>query len=185
MSTETDAVLVPTGRRDVRAVVAALLRALLTTVGVLWVYAVAPTRDRIEPTSVVVLAGGLTVLLILLAVQVRAITRAKAPRLRAIEAMATVVPLFLVLFAVVYLLLAEQDPGAFSGPLSRLDAFYFTVTVFATVGFGDITAVSPAARIAVTVQMLANLVVLGLGVRLVFGAVRIGLAHRVTGPGAQ
>jgi voltage-gated potassium channel len=47
---------------------------------------------------------------------------------------------------------------------------YFTVTVFSTVGFGDIFPASEAARLLVTAQMILNLIVLGLGVRLIVGA---------------
>jgi Ion channel len=43
--------------------------------------------------------------------------------------------------------------------------------VFATVGFGDITAMTEAARLVVTVQMLIDLIILGLGARVIFGAV--------------
>lgn len=50
--------------------------------------------------------------------------------------------------------------------LTRTDSLYFTVTVFATVGFGDISPASQAARLAVTAQMILNLIVVGLGVRL-------------------
>ena len=56
------------------------------------------------------------------------------------------------------------------------------MTVFATVGFGDITAVSQAARLAVTTQMMLDLLVLGLGVRVFVGAVQF--ARRQAGPGS-
>jgi voltage-gated potassium channel len=52
------------------------------------------------------------------------------------------------------------------------------VTVFATVGFGDIVAVSEAARAVATVQILGDLVVLGLVARAVFTAVQAGLVKR-------
>jgi hypothetical protein len=47
-----------------------------------------------------------------------------------------------------------------------------TVTAFSTVGFGDITAASQPARLVVTVQMLLDLLVLGLGIRVIIGAVQ-------------
>jgi voltage-gated potassium channel len=61
---------------------------------------------------------------------------------------------------------------AFTEPLGKTTALYFTVTVFATVGFGDIVPKSEAARIVTTVQMLADLVVVGLVVRVLLGAAR-------------
>ena len=51
---------------------------------------------------------------------------------------------------------------------------YFTVTVFATVGFGDITAVTETARGVVIVQMLLGLVLVGVIARVIFGAVQEG-----------
>jgi hypothetical protein len=69
--------------------------------------------------------------------------------------------------------MAGANPANFSTqPLTRTDALYFTVTVFATVGFGDITAVSQSARLVVTVQMLLDLLALGLVVRAFVGAVQ-------------
>ena len=64
--------------------------------------------------------------------------------------------------------------GNFSEPLTRTDALYFTVTVFSTVGFGDITAKTEAARLVVTGQMIADLVVIGLAVKVIVGAVKRG-----------
>ena len=40
-----------------------------------------------------------------------------------------------------------SQAGTFTEPLTRTDAQYFTVTIFATVGFGDITAVTQTARV--------------------------------------
>jgi hypothetical protein len=90
--------------------------------------------------------------------------------LRAAVAMATIIPLFIVLFAWIYLTLARSQPAAFGVPLDRSSALYFTVTVFSTVGFGDITAKTDVARLVVTVQMLADLAVLAVVIRLIFGA---------------
>jgi voltage-gated potassium channel len=83
------------------------------------------------------------------------------------------VPLFLLLFASAYFAMARTSPASFSThSLTRTDALYFTVTAFSTVGFGDITAVSQQARLVVTAQMLLDLLVLGLGIRVFLGAVQ-------------
>ena len=110
----------------------------------------------------------------LVAFQVRAIIAAPFPGLRAIEALATSVPLFLALFAATYFVMARLSPGSFTAPLTRTDALYFTVTVFSTVGFGDITAKTEAARLVVTGQMIADLVILGLAIKAITSAVRRG-----------
>jgi hypothetical protein len=62
--------------------------------------------------------------------------------------------------------------------MSRVGALYFTVTVFATVGFGDIVPVTDAARIVVMVQMVGDLVLVGVGVRVLLGAVQLGLERK-------
>jgi len=56
---------------------------------------------------------------------------------------------------------------------------YFSTTVFTTVGFGDITAKSQAARVVVTMQMFLDLVILGLVARLIVNAVKMGKQRNV------
>jgi voltage-gated potassium channel len=51
------------------------------------------------------------------------------------------------------------------------------LTVLATVGFGDITATSQSARVLVMVQMVLDLVILGLGVQVFRGADQVGRQH--------
>ena len=73
---------------------------------------------------------------------------------------------------------------------ARRVAGQLTVTVFSTVGFGDITAKSEAARVVLIVQMLADLAFLGAGIRVLVGAVQRGRAQRSdtgddTGPAAR
>jgi hypothetical protein len=80
--------------------------------------------------------------------------------------------------------------ASFTEPLTRTDALYFTVTVFSTVGFGDITARSEAARVVLIVQMLADLALLGAGIRVLLGAVQRGREQSPdtgddTGPAAR
>ena len=47
--------------------------------------------------------------------------------------------------------------------------------MFATVGFGDITPANRPAQLLVSLQMLLDLVVLGVVVKVIFGAARRGL----------
>ena len=121
------------------------------------------------------LAVGLLALAAVATLQVRAVVRARRPALKAVEALATTAPLFLLLFAAAYVLMAAADASNFNvETLTRTDSIYFTITIFATVGFGDITAASEAARILVTAQMILDLIVLGLGIRILVGAVEVG-----------
>jgi voltage-gated potassium channel len=87
----------------------------------------------------------------MIAYQVWAILRAVHPGVRAVEALATTVLLFLLLFAATYFLMSHTSTNNFNvHALTRTDSIYFTVTVFATVGFGDISPASQAARLVVT-----------------------------------
>jgi len=148
-----------------------LLRALATSVVLVALYYMLPL-DHIKNVTLT-LAAGMAILLAVTIWQVRAIIRARYPALRAVEALAATVPLFLLLFASAYFTMAGTNPANFSPhSLTRTDALYFTVTVFSTVGFGDITAASQSARLVVTVQMLLDLLVLGLGIRVIIGAVQ-------------
>ena len=132
----------------------------------------------------VALVAGLLILVVVIVVQLRVIMKARYPVVRAIEALAATVPLFLLLFASIYFAMAQTDPANFNThPLTRTDVLYFTVTVFTTVGFGDITGTSQAARLLVTAQMLLDLLALGLVVRAFVGAVQSG--RQQTAPAAD
>jgi voltage-gated potassium channel len=87
-------------------------------------------------------------------------------------------PLYLLIFSRIYLSNSLSEPSTFTETLDNTTALYFTVTVFATVGFGDIVAQTNGTRLLVTVQMLLNLVLLGLVIRLVTAAARRGVARR-------
>ena len=117
---------------------------------------------------------GLAVFVGLMTWQVRAIEDSSNPALRALEGLFLAVPLFLLLFASTYFLMSRSDPSTFTSALSRTDALYFTVTIFSTVGFGDISAQTETARLVVTGQMMLDLVILGVGVRIILGAVERG-----------
>ena len=68
----------------------------------------------------------------------------------------------------------------FSEPLSRTDSLYFTITVFSTVGFGDIVPRTDGARVVTMVQMLGDLVFVGLVLQVMIGAAKLGLRRRAT-----
>ena len=162
------------GSLRVRRVVATLLRALGSTVGLVAIYYLLPLDRTSIPLAVGMLAVGLLALAGLVAFQVRSILRATFPALRAVGALATSVPLFLLLFAGTYYVMGGISQANFSEPLTRTDALYFTVTVFATVGFGDIVATTEGARVVVMGQMVAGIVIIGLGARIIVDAVKRG-----------
>jgi voltage-gated potassium channel len=172
------------GSLRVRRVVATLLRALGSTVGLVAIYYLLPLDRPSIPLAVGMLAVGLLALGGLVAFQVRSIIRATFPALRAVGALATSVPLFLLLFAGTYYVMGGISEDNFSEPLTRTDALYFTVTVFATVGFGDIVATTEGARVVVMGQMVAGIVIIGLGARIIVDAVKRG-QQRQPEPGSD
>ena len=128
----------------------------------------------------VVLVAGLLILTAVLVWQLRRVSTARDPSIRTTEALAITLPLFLLLSATVYFTMATANPGNFStNPLTRTDTLYFTVTVFSTVGFGDITAATQSARLVVTAQMLLDLLALGLVARAFVGAVQLARQQAV------
>ena len=157
-------------RRDIGL---GMLRALATATALVALYYLLPL-DRLASSVplAVTLGGGLLILVAVAYWQLRAVLRARYPGVRAAVGLAATVPLFLVLFASAYYVMARGTPGSFSQQLTRTDALYFTVTTFSTVGFGDITATSQTARVVVTVQMILDLLTLGLGIRVFIGAVK-------------
>ena len=165
-----------------RRVAAALLRATLTSTVLVVLYYRLPFTDVAGASAVVLLLAGMGVFAGVITWQVRAILRSDYPALRAIEALAAAIPLFLLVFAATYFKLGHAQVEAFSEPLTRTDALYFTITVFATVGFGDITPVSDEARVATMIQMVGDLLVVGLVLRVMLGAVKQGRERRGAGP---
>jgi voltage-gated potassium channel len=161
-------------RRRLRTVLTTLLRALGSTVALVVIYYLLPLDDTSIGIAVGMLVIGLLALIGLVTFQVRSIIKAPYPALRAVGALATSVPLFLLLFAATYFVMGSISAGSFSEPLTRTDALYFTVTVFATVGFGDITATTEVARVLVTGQMVAGIIVLGIGARIIVDAIKHG-----------
>ena len=155
-----------------------LLRVMLSVSALLLAYFLIPTRDTARSADWPWLTLELCVFGVVTGIQVPAIIKAKYPILRAIEALALLVPLYLLIFARVYLSNSLSDPAAFNQPLDKTTALYFTVTVLSTVGFGDIVAQVNSMRLLVTLQMLLNLVLLGLVFRLLTASARQGVARR-------
>ena len=179
------------GEVERKELVAAGLRAALSTGVLLAAYFFLPTPTRhihghhvlFEFGAMLRLGVALAVFVAVLTIEIRAITRARHPMLRAGVAMAVVIPLFLLFFAWMYLIMSNSDPGTFHVDMSRMTALYFTVTVFSTVGFGDITPHTDLARLATTFQMLADLVVIAVVIRLILGAATRSTAERRSGSG--
>ena len=174
----------PEARTPRRMIARAVLRAAGSTIALVAIYYLLPLDHSSTWVAVTILVIGLVALIGLVAFQVRSIVVSPFPGLRAVEALATSIPLFLLLFASTYVVMDAISASNFTEPLTRTDALYFTVTVFSTVGFGDITAKTEAARLVVTGQMIADLVVIGIGLKVIVGAVKRGRQQRPTSAAA-
>ncbi|MER0446648.1 potassium channel family protein [Streptomyces sp. Edi4] len=155
-------------------VLSAVARLLLTATGILTGYFLLPMEQKPSERVVVTLVVGLAALVALFVWQIRCVIRSPTPQLRGVQALATTIQLFLLLFASAYYLLERASPGSFSEPLTRTDALYFSLVTFSTVGYGDITAQSEAARIVTMAQVTGNLILIGVATRIVVTAVTSG-----------
>ena len=167
-----------------RLILGCAARIALTSCSLLAIYFLAPLDGFAGATLISFLAGAV-VFLIALIWQVRAILVADHPGLRAIEAIGLLLPLFVISFASTYVSMSYADPANFSEHLSRAAGLYFTITVLSTVGFGDITPKTDAARLVVSVQMLVGLAIIGVIARLIVGAARTGLERKRETPRDQ
>ena len=168
--------LTPAARK--RLIVASLLRAGASVTLLTAVYYTIPLDRPLNAATWIRFVLGLGAVAAVIAWQVRAIVASDVPRLRAVQAVAIGLPMLLLLFASTYLRISRDAPDSFSEALGRTDALYFTVTVFTTVGFGDIAPRSELARILTMIQMITGLVVVGLVAKILLGAVQTAVRRR-------
>jgi UDP-N-acetylmuramyl pentapeptide phosphotransferase/UDP-N-acetylglucosamine-1-phosphate transferase len=166
------------GRHAWKPGLVVLVRVLLSVSLLFAAYYLIPAKRAGEGSDLPWLILQLCVFGVIVGIQVPAIVKARYPILRAVEALAVLIALYLLIFARIYLSNSLNDPSAFTLSLDHTTALYFTVTVFATVGFGDIVALTDNMRLLVTAQMLLNLAVLGLVIRLLTSAARRGVVRR-------
>lgn len=172
----------PAARRR-RLIFWAVLRGVLSTAVLVVLYYALPLDKPWNGDTAVRVLIGLLVFAGITVWQVRVIAGSRYPGLKAFEALGLIVPFYLLLFASTYFVMERASAANFTQPLTRTDALYFSVSVFSTVGFGDIAPKSEAARVLLTVQMLGDLAFLGAGARVLLGAVRRGQQRTLGGGG--
>lgn len=99
--------------------------------------------------------------------QLKKIKRSKFPQLAAVEALILIATMFLAVFAAIYVMESTSNPAAFSEDLDHFTAYYFALTILATVGFGDITPVSNVARATAMVQMAIDIAFIAVLVKII------------------
>jgi hypothetical protein len=157
-----------------RAIVVAALRAVLFIGILLLIYTLLPLNQS-PGTSLAVVIGcsvGLVIFVGIFIRRLRAITRSPHPLVTAGEALVEVLAVFIVLFALIHLAIADSAPASYTERLDHVAAFYFAVTVLTTVGFGDIAPVTNSARIATTIQMIADLFLVATAARMIISVAR-------------
>ncbi len=158
------------GRR--RGIIVAAITVAGAWLLLLGIYYLIPFTDMTSGQAVVRLVLGIFIFIAVFAWQLNRVMSADLPGLRAAQALGGAIPLFLVAFAAGYLSLSHSAASHFSEPLNHTGALYLVVTIFSTVGFGDITPESDLARAIVSIQMILDLVVIGAVVRLLTTAVK-------------
>jgi voltage-gated potassium channel len=162
-----------------RAVITTTGRSVLAFAVVLGVYFLLPVGEWASDAATLVrLALGVLFFGAVLAWQIRQILRSSVPALQAVEALIVAIPTFIVVYASTYLSVESAAPGSFSEPLDKPAALYFTIVTLGTVGYGDIAPVSTVARMAVSSQILLDLVLIAVVLRLLTGAARRSLDRR-------
>ena len=174
--------LKPTRRELVIAVIGVTVRLVSGFFVIALMLSLVPeTPDGRMVAPVLVALVGAVVYLWISRRELKRITHSRFPTLVAAESLVLLAALFLGVFATIYVAISLFDRTAFTEPLDAFTSFYFALTVLATVGFGDITPVTTAARAVTMVQMALDLVFIAVLIRVVTSAARLGIARRSGG----
>jgi voltage-gated potassium channel len=180
MSSQTGSAFEALSRGEkIRILLLSVVRVIVAVGVILWMYTLVPdSLDYSVGLPYAVLCLMLVLYIIQFRSQIGRIGRSRFPVLQSVEALIVTGAFFLTIFAGFYLMTYGEDPTSFSEPMTRVSALYFTVTVFATVGFGDIVAQTDGARVLVTIQMLLGLSFLAVIVKVFTGAAQKAMRQR-------
>jgi len=85
----------------------------------------------------------------------------------------------------VYVIISDGNDAAFTESLDAFNAYYYALTVLATVGFGDIAPASVAARSASMLQMALDIAFIAVLIRIMGGVARKAIDERREHRGAS
>lgn len=158
---------------------ASILRTAIAFVGIMWALSLVPeTADYTLWRPIAIVIVGVTIYVVFYRRQLRRVSNSKYPIVAGLEALILVAVMFLAFFAGGYVMMSAADQSSFSEPLDHFNAFYFALTVLATVGFGDITPVQSGARALCMVQMAIDIGFIAVLVRSVSSAAQSSSAYR-------
>jgi voltage-gated potassium channel len=175
-----DGLGMPIDRKELLIAVAGTIgRLILGTLVILLMMRLVPDDDTRSVLPAIGVAVVATVLyLLFFRRQLRSVYRAKYPTLRAGEALILVAAMFLAVFSMIYVMISHSSPASFTEPLTSFTSYYFSLTVLATVGFGDITPVDTLARSVTMVQMAFDIAFIAVLIRIMGGAAKRALQER-------
>lgn len=156
-----------------------LLRLLAGFLVIAWMMSLVPTTPDdsvLLPAGVAI--GGIAFYAFFFRRQLRGVYKARYPTLRAVEALVFSAAMFLAIFAMVYAIISVGDTAAFSEELDSFSAYYYALTVLATVGFGDIAPATVPARSVTMVQMALDIAFIAVLIRVMTTAARRALMLR-------
>jgi voltage-gated potassium channel len=159
------------GRRR-RLIARSVARIVVVVALLLTAYYAAPWTGGASGDVAIRTAVALVILVVAVVVSLGVVVGAEYPLLSAVEALTVVVVLATVSFASIYVVMSSRSAASFSESLGRTDALYFALTTATTIGYGDIHAKTEGARILVMVQMVTNVVVVGVAARLLLNVAR-------------
>ena len=176
---DVDAAGIPR-KRLIQIVFESVARTVLGCLVIWTALSLVPERpDRTLALPIGMVLGGIVVYGWFFRREIRRIRRARYPMVVAGEAMVLVAVMFLAVFAAYYVVISESEPGSFTEPLNHFTAYYYALTVLATVGFGDITPVSTVARLVSMVQMGIDIAFLAVVIKLLTGTAQSARERRL------
>jgi voltage-gated potassium channel len=168
-----------TKREVTRAVVGMVARLVLGLAFILLMLDFVPKKPGdpvIYPIAIAVV--GIAVYVWFFRRQVQGVYKSRYPNLRAIESLILVAAMFLAIFAMVYVMISMNDPSGFTESLDSFNAYYYALTVLATVGFGDIAPNTVSARSVTMLQMALDIAFIAVIIRVMSNAARKAIQHR-------
>ena len=167
-----------------RAIVSTTVRTFVAVAVMIIAFIVIPPGAMVRGDDAVRVIIGVVLLVAVVLWQVHSIYNDPVPEFRAGAALVVLSVLLVLVFAMIYCAIWTADPTSFSEPMTNSTSIYFTVTTLATVGYGDVHAVTQSARWVVTIQMILNLtLVVALG-RVLLAAARAGRSRQQATQGA-
>lgn len=159
------------GLRLAGRVVVAFVLCIAVVVALTWLYLLAPEPNDagdLGPWGYALFGMvSLTCYLLLALAAVLRLRKSRNPFVEGSILVVIMAALIILVYSWLYVAISGVHPDSFTEHLNKSTAVYFTVTVLATVGFGDITPTTDTARLVVTSQMLLGFTVITLAIRII------------------